>query len=259
MAPANTGEKEIDMKKKIRGTTDSDHLLGGIKADTMFGLEGDDVLEGKGGNDTLNGGAGDDHIYGGNGNDRLYGEIDDDFLFGEAGDDTIRGGDGNDIVVGGLGNDSLFGEAGNDRLFSISGDDKMQGGAGNDYYEIGVGYVTASDMSGNDEYIIIAGATTSIEDVGGTDKIRFKDLDSDTTLTVENLMFKRFGNDLVIAIDDHGGETTITAFFDTDKARRIERIYDENTEASTGYNLSIEALINMESGDSVRGADLWDL
>ena len=248
------------MTKTTRGTAGIDHLTGKAKADTILGLDGDDMLEGMGGDDTLNGGAGNDYAFGGSGNDKIYGDIGNDFLFGDGGNDTIKGGDGSDIIVGGEGDDTLQGDTGNDRMFSITGDDKMQGGVGDDYYEIGVGFVTALDISGNDEYVIVAGSNATIDDTGGVDKIRFKDLDSETTVTIDDLILERFGNDLVISVDGVDGGTTLTSFYEEDKSHRIERLFDENKDASAGYSLAIQAVLDLESGgSSIRGSDVWDL
>lgn len=245
--------------KKTRGTIGIDHLIGKARADNMLGLDGDDLIEGNGGNDILRGGTGYDYIYGGNGRDRIYGEGHNDYLFGDGGDDVISGGDGNDIIVGGRGKDTLRGDAGNDVLFSIAGDDIMLGGIGDDRYQIAAGYVTARDIAGNDEYIVLPDSHATISDTGGTDKLRIKDGNSATTILVNDMMFERFGDDLVITVDGYDGLTTLSLFFTADKSHRIERIYDEKL-TSTGYSLQIEALLDLASGDpAVSGADLWSL
>lgn len=246
--------------KTTRGTAGIDYLTGKAKPDYIVGLEGDDVIRGNGGSDRLDGGVGHDYAFGGNGDDRIFGATGNDFLFGDAGSDMIRGGDGNDIIVGGTEDDVLKGDAGDDRMFSITGDDRMQGGLGNDYYEIGASFVTALDISGSDEYVINTAGNVTINDTGGADKIRFKDLDGETTVTVDDLVFQRFGNDLVITIDGAAGEATLTSFYSEDRAHRIERLYDEDKDASTGYNLAIEAILNLESGGAaIDGSDVWDL
>jgi Ca2+-binding RTX toxin-like protein len=244
--------------KKTRGTVGIDHLVGNARANFLLGLDGDDVMEGRGGSDILKGGTGYDYIYGGSGRDRIYGEADDDYLFGDGGNDTIWGGSGNDIIVGGRGDDKLFGGIGNDQLFSISGDDIMKGGAGNDTYHIALGLVTARDISGNDEYIVLPDSRATIMDTGGTDKLRFRDNDSTTTIEVADMLFQRFGDDLVISVDGYGGETTLSLFFSSDKTHRIERIYDEKR-ALSGYDMQIDALFELTNGGSASGADLWAL
>ncbi|WP_446092167.1 calcium-binding protein, partial [Acinetobacter sp. 1124_18A] len=97
----------------LAGTTDADHLLGGLGNDTLYG---------RGGNDTLEGGDGDD---------KLYGEEGADILKGGLGNDTLDGGNGNDILEGGAGNDTLSGGAGDDILEGGAGNDTLNGGLGN--------------------------------------------------------------------------------------------------------------------------------
>lgn len=42
------------------GTSDNDHLIGGVGSDHLYGRAGDDFLDGGAGNDTLSGGSGTD-------------------------------------------------------------------------------------------------------------------------------------------------------------------------------------------------------
>lgn len=244
--------------KKLRGTAGIDDLNGTRSADYILGLGGDDTMNGGGGNDTLKGGEGRDFVYGANGRDRIFGDGDDDFLFGEGGSDVIRGGDGNDVMVGGGGADTISGGAGNDRMFSNTGNDTMNGGTGDDYYEIGRGRVHASDKSGNDEYVITADSSVTIDDTDGSDKLRFKDIDSSRTITLNDLMFARSGDDLIITVDGYQGATTLTFFF-AEENFRIERLYDEDPAHKTGYSLEEEWIMNLSNGDApVRGSDIWE-
>jgi Ca2+-binding RTX toxin-like protein len=247
------------MKKK-RGTAGIDELNGTRRADEILGLDGNDVISGRGGNDKLRGGEGTDEIRGGGGADRIFGDGDDDFLFGESGSDVISGGDGKDIIIGGGGNDVLKGGAGNDRLFSNTGNDRMNGGDGDDYYEIGYGTVETVDDIGNDEYKVTADSSVKIDDRNGHDKLRFADTDKSWTITMNDLMFQRSGDDLVITVDGYKGETTITFFYAEEENYRIERIYNEEPTAKTGYNLEIENILNLSNGDEpIRGTVLWEL
>jgi hemolysin A len=246
------------MKTK-RGTAGIDDLNGTRLADQILGLDGADIISGKGGNDKLRGGEGSDEIRGGGGGDKLFGDGDDDFLFGDSGSDVISGGDGNDIIIGGSGNDILKGGDGNDRLFSNTGNDRMNGGEGDDYYEIGRGTVETIDDFGNDEYKITADSSVKIDDQDGVDKLRFADTEKSLTITMNFLMFQRSGDDLVITVDGYKGETTIT-FFYAEENYRIERIYDEDPDHATGYNLEIKNILNLSNGDEpIRGIDLWEL
>lgn len=103
-------------------------------------------------------------------------------LYAQGGDDTVYAGSGNDAINGGSGNDSLFGEAGNDVLRGGIGDDYLEGGTNNDVYLFG---------RGDGEDIITELST------GGTDKIVF-----DQGITLSDVIFGRFGNDLVIKIQN---------------------------------------------------------
>lgn len=245
--------------KKTRGTAGIDELIGSNKDDFILGLDGDDVVKGAGGDDTLKGGAGFDYVLGGNGNDKIFGDDDNDYLFGEGGHDIVKGGDGNDIIVGAAGSDTLLGDAGNDRMFSITGDDNMMGGEGDDFYGIGGDTVTALDTLGNDEYKVTAGGTAAIEDRSDDDTLRIADNDGGRTLTIDDFLFQRSGDDLVITIDGYEGQTVVT-FFYAEADYRIERLHDEDPDARTGFDLEIEAVLELADGDSpIRGTDIWDV
>jgi hypothetical protein len=107
---------------------------------------------------------------------------------------------------------------------------------------------------------VTADASVTIDDSAGTDKLRFKDLESARTVTLYDLMFQRSGDDLVITLDGYQGQTVISFFYGDDETYHIERIYDENEEAPTGYSLEIDAVLNLSNGDSpISGADLWEV
>ena len=98
---------------KIYGNKLDNVILGGSKADTLYGQGGNDSILGNSGNDVLYGGAGDDTLNGGAGTDKLY---------GGAGADKLYGGKGNDTLIGGAGNDSLWGDAGADTFVYHEGE-----------------------------------------------------------------------------------------------------------------------------------------
>lgn len=75
---------------QLKGTNQSNRLIGTAGKDTLSGFGGNDSLVGRGGQDQLNGGNGNDSLVGGDGNDRLD---------GGAGRDSLRGGDGKDTFV----------------------------------------------------------------------------------------------------------------------------------------------------------------
>uniref|UniRef100_UPI001CA3853A cadherin-like domain-containing protein n=1 Tax=Vibrio cholerae TaxID=666 RepID=UPI001CA3853A len=123
--------------------------------------------------DTLIGGAGNDILFGQGGNDRLDGGVGKDTLYGGKGIDTLIGGDGNDILIGGLGNDILTGGSGEDLFKWVDGD--------------------------------LDGGRDRITDFKiGEDKIDLRDLFSDETRTLEQLL-----NDNVIDTTGQGQNSEI--------------------------------------------------
>jgi Tol biopolymer transport system component len=107
----------------IKGTSNTDLLIGTHEADIIcgfgdkdfiFGLDGDDCIDGGDGYDWIYGGAGDDKIFGGSGNDFVYAHGGNDEINGEEGKDYLFGGDGDDKLDGGEGIDWIFGGEGTD-------------------------------------------------------------------------------------------------------------------------------------------------
>jgi Ca2+-binding RTX toxin-like protein len=96
-------------------------ILGGTKAASLRGNNGNDALTGGGGNDALTGGGGNDALTGGFGND---------VLIGDAGDDTMTGGSGGDFF-------RFTPGPGSDTIADFSGDTAFSGGPGqNDTIQI---------------------------------------------------------------------------------------------------------------------------
>lgn len=110
----------------IAGSLGNDRLRGSNDSEVMLGFEGDDELQGKGG---------DDWLYGGPGNDLLAGGPGDDALWGEAGDDSLFGDGGRDRLHGGPGNDQIFGGDDDDWIGASEGSDRIDGGAGHDTFD----------------------------------------------------------------------------------------------------------------------------
>ncbi len=178
------------LRFSIFGGAGNDMLHGGAAEDTLNGGAGNDRLEGNNGNDVLNGGAG---------NDRLEGDDGNDVLNGGAGNDRLEGDDGNDVLNGGAGDDRLFGDDGNDTLNGGEGenlinggrgDDMLSGGAGDDIYLFrrGDGKDTITDTGSN------AAGTRATP---GGDRIGLGE-----GITIEDIILRRYGNDLVIYIRD---------------------------------------------------------
>ncbi|WP_420557024.1 peroxidase family protein [Roseovarius sp.] len=132
------------------GTADADVLKGSVRADFMFGGDGNDILRGRDNRDDLQGGAGDDRLFGGEGEDTLTGGDGNDRLYGGQDDDTLTGGDGKDRLTGGEGRDSLTGGNGHDRLSGGNGQDTLVGGNGNDRLSGGGDHDTLTGGDGND-------------------------------------------------------------------------------------------------------------
>ena len=128
--------------RNIRGSHDTDILLGGDRDDRINGRGGEDFIDGGDGNDRLHGGGRDDVLRGQDGNDIINGGWGNDLLLGGSGEDRLRGSNGDDILDGGTGNDLLIGQSGSDRLLiSNLGDvDTIRGfqtGPGGDVIDLG--------------------------------------------------------------------------------------------------------------------------
>ncbi|PYD22726.1 calcium-binding protein [Pseudomonas savastanoi pv. glycinea] len=145
-----------------------------IKSNVIQSTDSDDTLRGFATDDVISAGLGDDAIYGADGND------------------TLSGGDGIDALYGDVGNDHLLGDAGNDTLYGGAGDDLLDGGAGNDA-------LTGSE--GSDTYAFgVGGGKDSVNNYDAStsnDTVQF-----DASVSLEELWFRRSGNDLEVSIVD---------------------------------------------------------
>ena len=105
------------------------------------------------------GGAKADTIYGGKGNDSIVGNEGSDKLFGDAGNDKLLGGKGNDTLTGGAGNDTLTGGAGNDVFIYTSGDgnDRITDFSATDTLQIGDGTGTYSAQTSGKNVVVTVG------------------------------------------------------------------------------------------------------
>lgn len=98
------------------------------------------------------------------------------------GDDYVKVLSGDSIIDLKAGNDVFIGGSGNDTITGGVGDDALQGGNGNDVYSYAKGH-------GND----------TVFDASGNDTILFKD-----STTLSNLLIRKSGNDIVIALAEEG-------------------------------------------------------
>jgi Ca2+-binding RTX toxin-like protein len=199
-----------------------------VKAMVQQATAGNDFLIGYSINDLLSGGDGNDTIYGFAGDDILNGDAGGDWLYGDNGADFLCGGSGADVLNGGLGNDFLVGQDGNDVLRGDTGIDFMQGGAGNDYLSDWSGVSLFDGGTGSDTLtggaaieVYIGGYGNDILDTGadndlilfnkgdGQDTFAFGSTGSDTLsigglgLSYDELSFSKFGNDLVLRLDEY--------------------------------------------------------
>ncbi|MCA1323183.1 calcium-binding protein [Herbaspirillum sp. alder98] len=207
---------------------DSSLMLGSPMDDVMLGNdddlriladEGDDVVVAFAGADYLDGGAGRDWLYGGAGTDILEGGKGNDRLYGETGDDKLLGGEGRDM---------LFGGAGNDLLYGGKGDDALGGGKGNDTYEYQRG-------DGQDRIFNQGGAADH-------DVMRFTG-----DITVEQLWFRRIGNDLRVNLVGTEEGVTFVSWYVNDAQRVDELVLSNGESIQTLDKTGVEALVDAMS------------
>ncbi|HSA80072.1 MAG TPA: LamG-like jellyroll fold domain-containing protein, partial [Geminicoccaceae bacterium] len=158
----------------VRGTAQSDTLLGGSDDEDLRGAGGNDLIDGNGGDDVLRGGAGADDLQGGPGVDRLIGGGGADDLAGGPGNDALSGMGGHDRLIGGSDDDLLDGGNGRDTLAGTSGADKLFGGRGYDTLNGGSGEDLLNGGPGRDQLNGgLDSDTFQIDRIGhGVDRIR---------------------------------------------------------------------------------------
>jgi Ca2+-binding RTX toxin-like protein len=168
--------------KNLKGTAQSDLILGFDGADRIEGREGNDTVLASDGDDTVfgdrsgppggpaeygplpntKGGSkpGDNLIVAATGNDSVFAGFGADVVFGGSGNDTLHGYgtfSGSPSAVGAYivadGPDALFGDSGDDLLYGGGGKDLLGGGSGNDTLVGGVGADTLIGDSGNDVFV----------------------------------------------------------------------------------------------------------
>ncbi len=135
-------------------------------------------------------------FYGTTGDDTLTGNGNNNYLDGDLGNDVVYGLGGDDSVIGSSGNDTLYGGEGNDLLSGDGGNDYLEGGSGNDLYVYGFG------DGGPGQDIINNYDTTP----GRNDML-------DLTMTPDDVVLSRNGNDLVITVYGTTHKVTVSSFF----------------------------------------------
>lgn len=122
-------------------------------------------------------------------------------IVGDQENNNINGTNDDDLILAGSGNDNVISNSGNDTLYGNAGDDMLDGGSGDDYLDGGSGNDTLIGRNGNDTYIFGRGyGQDTINESNGNssnDRVVFAD-----DVSVDDVEFKRSGNDLVISIND---------------------------------------------------------
>jgi Ca2+-binding RTX toxin-like protein len=135
-------------------------------------------------------------------------------ILGLAGNDAITGGSKADTFEGGNGDDTLSGKAGNDILIGGIGNDILQGGAGNDLYDGGAGNDTMTDASGNNTYLFGKGdGQDTIASYSDSTANKLNSLQFKADITLDDLIVKRSGNNLVFSFEDSADQVTVQNFF----------------------------------------------
>lgn len=283
-----------DMTSFAIGTGGSDVIIGTYSADFLYGGGGDDQLRGLAGDDFGNGGAGNDlvagdgdndWVMGGSGNDQVVGGAGHDTAFGDEGDDRVYGGLGSDLVVGGLGNDEVVGGAGDDVFRYSRGDGQdvvmddyvnnwdlvWQDGVYVNGYALqsdgtvtknGVMYFDGSKWLGqydwDDEHQMLkrhAGAVNGrLASNAGVDTLEFG-----VGIDIQDLMLKKVGSDLLIAIGEENGTNGFDQVSDRITIKDWLNAPIENfVFAATGrHAVSAMSLSGgTDAGESFVGADL---
>lgn len=224
-----------DMTSFVIGTGGSDVIIGTYGADFLYGGAGDDQLRGLRGDDFGNGGSGDDLVAGDGDNDWVMGGSGNDQVIGGAGHDTAFGDDGSDRVYGGLGSDLVAGGRGNDEVVGGAGDDVFRYSRGDGQDVVMDDYVNNWDLVWQDGvyvngYALQSNGTVTKNGVvyfdgskwlgqydwddenqvlkrhgGASGGFTAADVGTDTLefgvgIDIQDLMLKKAGNDLLIAI-----------------------------------------------------------
>ncbi|MBO9787830.1 calcium-binding protein [Xanthomonas phaseoli] len=158
--------------------------------------------------------------------------------------DTLTGWTGNDILLGGDGNDTLSGGSGTDRLDGGAGDDVLSvnsqardsvliGGTGND---------TLSGSWYSDTYVFNKGdghdtvvETSSYS--GAVDRVSFG-----REIRLEDAVFTRSGNDLLIALRDSEDQLAVAGWFSSEAAQVEYLDFRDGSVAASEVSSLIDAM-----------------
>jgi Ca2+-binding RTX toxin-like protein len=193
-------------------------------------------------------------IVGNAGSNQISGLGGDDYLHGKAGNDSLSGGDGDDEVRGGEGSDHLTGGAGFDRLYGNgdaeadnSGSDFLDGGAGSDWLYGGEGSDTYAFGRG-DGWDYIGESEAPLD----TDVLQFK-----AGILPGQVSLHRVQGDLVVSLDNGGGQVTVQYYFRDGNGAGIEQIrFDDGTVWAAA---DIAARVHVGVQSSVAGTAAGDV
>jgi Ca2+-binding RTX toxin-like protein len=248
-----------DFAIDLLGGDDSYVGTGGV--DVVDGGDGNDWIQGGSGDDVLSGGAGYDDLSGGQGNDILDGgesqdedgNIEGDVVNYSTDWDAISGitvdlshgiatNDGYgtvdtlisiEDVIGSSKDDNITGTNGDNELYGIDGNDVINGLAGNDYIDGGTGDDILNGGMGDDTYAFFIGDGFGdvVNEEGGSDRLYIGN-----NLTINDVVFSRVGNDLLVTYDD---AVTIKDFYSGDSSKVVERI-----DFGDGSSFDLTTLLN---------------
>jgi Ca2+-binding RTX toxin-like protein len=270
------------------GGDDNDTLIGGLGADVMIGGRGHDTYEINDPGDQIvefvdgyvaetaasisyelpgtlygltltgladlsgTGNAAGNAIVGNAGSNQLSGLGGDDDLHGKAGNDTLSGGDGHDELRGGVGSDQLSGGAGSDHLYGNghgevdnTGADFLDGGTGNDWLYGGEGSDTYAFGRG-DGWDYIGESEAPLD----TDVLQFK-----AGILPGQVSLHKVQGDLVVLLDNGGGQVTVTYYFRDGNGAGIEQIgFDDGTVWSAA-DIAARVNVGVQSSSAGTAAD----
>jgi Ca2+-binding RTX toxin-like protein len=190
-ATGGSGSDTLISIENLIGSEFNDRLTGNSGANRLEGGAGGDSLRGGGGADTLVGGDGRDYYYVYNASDVVIetnastGSGDSDLVFSYLSDYTLTANVERLWLFANNANGT--GNSLDNSLYASSGDNVLDGGAGNDTLDGGSGNDTASYASAGSGVTVSLGITTA-QGTGGSD--------SDTLISIENLIGSQFSDRL---------------------------------------------------------------
>ena len=134
-----------------------------------------------------------------------------------------------------LGNDTIYGNNGADKLFGGEGDDLIDGGVGNDSIYGGEGENTLTGGEGKDVFINDGGNDTITDYTAGSDKIKFTEEITNTTVSGKDVIFETESGKVTvkdvagteITYITNKGKTIKQKDFDV-SAKTLDLLYDNN-------------------------------